>query len=77
MDEQIRQLQRDVTSPENVVAVGIAFDFSGRGPQTVHGVTVLGPRKKKLSSFIVASPPYPNTPAGALRTLADLMEAKD
>lgn len=75
MDPQIKAIQEAVGKPDTVLQVSIAFNLSGEGPSSYWGVTVLGPRKKKLSPFIVVSEGYPNTPAGALRSLADLLEA--
>lgn len=75
MDPQIKALQEAIAHTDTVVKVGFAF---GRSDSTTYwGVTLLGPRRKKLSPFLVAHDPHPNTPAGALRSLADLLEVKD
>ena len=75
MDPQIKALQEAIALPDTVVRVGFAFNLSKGG--VAWGVTLLGPRKKKLTPFLVASGDHPNTAAGALRSLADLLEVTE
>jgi hypothetical protein len=74
MDKAITDLQAAVNHPDNRLQLGWAFNLSPGGG-TVYGVTVMGPRKQKRSPFLVAHDPHPNTYAGVLRSLADLLEA--
>lgn len=75
MDPLIKELQEAISKPDTLIRVSFAFNLTKGG--TTYGVQLLGPRKKKIGMFLVHSEDHPNTPAGALRSLADLLEVKD
>ena len=72
--ELLRQVKAYAALPDTVVKLSWAWNLTNG--TTEHGVQLLGPRKKRLGPFIAHSEEHPNTPAGALRSLADILEAE-
>ena len=68
--DMVQEIQQAVASPTGRLAVSPAFGSSG----TYWGVQVYDGRKK-VGMFMVATDEHGQTPAGALRSLADILEA--